>query len=564
MQIVGAWLTADGTDLNPQVTVASGSGLTLGGVSIVNDGQLNVDYAVGSNPSSAGDHGIQVTTVAGQSNSYNVLVGDPTPVISSITSPWNAGATYPCGTIQIAGSGFGTNPTVQIVSADGGNEIASYGICGSNDGLITLSVTTNVSYTPGSVNVSVTSRGYTGYNGNSFQPSQQNNSNQSAQTTVQVNADAAPLPRFVWGQGFAACQAANPVPGAVVVGQQIALTACIQLSGGAQIQSESWAPLTPGGTAVGNYTVTYDANNVATSASVQPVINATCGTSSSCTYGPFYWVDQGSRTFTFSYTLTSGVSRSASVTLNVTGPTNASIAANPANPVIVRQAATGPVISLGQSTPATSSGMQFSVTPTPSSVQQSLPNLIGPHANYQLVQVVNAETITERTDKGVFSCVPKALSSPTPIDVNYPYPSNQLSMTSNDSPASGLNYSTMGAGYSLYEFRRDFSVTMYLMFDPALPSGNDSSSCFPAFAASQTTRGKSACHGSIPVPIGSLSWRYCANGLNSLNPSWIVTPNCSINGVPSGFVSGTTYPTWQTVVVNRDRSTALFECTPKN
>jgi hypothetical protein len=54
-------------------------------------------------------------------------------------------------------------------------------------------------------------------------------------------------------------------------------------------------------------------------------------------------------------------------------------------------------------------------------------------------------------------------------------------------------------GYNLYELRRDFSVTMYLMFDPGIPSSTDSDLCYPAFAASQAARAASQCHGSIPV-----------------------------------------------------------------
>jgi hypothetical protein len=344
------------------------------------------------------------------------------------------------------------------------------------------------------------------------------------------------------------------------------------LPAGTQVQSESWTPSLPQGTAVAGYNITY-ANNVATSAQVQAVSATTCGTGSFCTYAPFYWVDQASsRAFRFNYTLANGSSKFAAISLNVTGPSNASMTAAPSNPVIVRQGTGGPLISLGQSTPATAVGMAFSVSPLPTALQANLPGLIGPHGNYQLVQVVNSETIKERTDKGVFACVPKALSSPTPIDRNYPYPSNQGSMTTSDSPASGLNYSAMGAGYNLYELRRDFSVTMYLMFDPGIPSPSDSALCYPAYAASLTVWAASQCHGSIPVPLGSISWSYTANGINTLNPnvsqgngtSWVVAPACTISARQNGFVLGTAYPQWQTVNVNVNRSTATFNCSPQN
>jgi hypothetical protein len=248
------------------------------------------------------------------------------------------------------------------------------------------------------------------------------------------------------------------------------------------------------------------------------------------------------------------------------------------SPVIVRlstAAPASPLISLGQT--ATPVGMTFGGLQSKAALQQALTGLIGPNGNFQLVQVVNSETIYERTDQGNFSCVPKALSSPTPVDVNYPYPSAQSTVSAADSPASGLNYSAQGSGYTLYELRRDFNVTMYVLFDPGLPNiaSGDVELCYPAIAFNTSTaRAPSGCHGSIPVPIGSISWSYTANGINTLNPqtpqgngtAWVVAPNCGIQGriQGTGFVAGTAYPQWQTVNVNANRSLATFTCTTKN
>ena len=156
-------------------------------------------------------------------------------------------------------------------------------------------------------------------------------SDPNQQATAQATVIQAPKPTIVWGQGQSACQSATQVPATVVAGQQIAFTACIpQLPAGAQVQSESWTPSAPQGTAVAGYSITYDGNNVATSAQVQTISATTCGTGAFCTYSPFYWVDSGnSRQISFSYTLTNGSSNSASVSFNVDGPTGLNVVNQP-------------------------------------------------------------------------------------------------------------------------------------------------------------------------------------------------------------------------------------------
>jgi hypothetical protein len=497
------------------------------------------------------------------------------PVIYSVNGVAPPGeAQLPAGTttaVTITGAGFGYSPSLTIT----GSGITGYTYaCASNpsascDTQIVATVTIDPNTPANSEETITVAAG--GQNASGFRSIQVGPPGQATATAMVIQA---PKPTIVWGQGQSACQSATQVPATVVIGQQIAFTACIpQLPAGTQVQSESWTPSLPPGTAVAGYNITYDNNNVAASAQVQAVSPTTCGTGSFCTYAPFYWVDQGnSRAFRFDYKLTNGSSNFGTISVNVTGPNNASMTATPSNPVMVLQdASSRPLMSLGQTSPATAHGMDFSVSPLPTDVRTSLQGLIGPHSNYQLVQVVNSEIIKERTDKGIFACVPKALSSPTPIDVNYPYPSNQISMTSSDSPSSGLFYSALGSGYNLYELRRDFSVTMYLMFDPGIPSGTDSDLCYPAYAT-QSVRAASQCHGSIPVPLGSISWSFTANGINTLNPnvpqgngtSWVVAPSCTISGRPNGFAHGTAYPQWQTVNVNRQRSTATFNCTPQN
>jgi hypothetical protein len=72
------------------VAVSGGNGLTLGSPQDITDNGMNVPYSVSSSPSSTGQYGITVTTTSGTSNTYNITVGDPTPVITGI-SPGSQG-----------------------------------------------------------------------------------------------------------------------------------------------------------------------------------------------------------------------------------------------------------------------------------------------------------------------------------------------------------------------------------------------------------------------------------------------------------------------------------------
>ena len=115
--IDGHYLTAAGGDPDPRVNPTSGTGLTLGSVSVVSDNELDVGYTVDSNGSSAGTHGITVTTDAGTSAEYDFTVGDPTPVITSITTSAPNQTEFVAGTttnFTIAGQYSGTNPRSQF------------------------------------------------------------------------------------------------------------------------------------------------------------------------------------------------------------------------------------------------------------------------------------------------------------------------------------------------------------------------------------------------------------------------------------------------------------------
>ena len=90
------------------------------------------------------------------STSTTFVVGDATPVITSVSpSGWNAGTTT---NFTLAGSGFGTNPSLSI----GGSGILSYSLLSGSDNLISGSVTIDASAPAGNATVTVTSNGYYG------------------------------------------------------------------------------------------------------------------------------------------------------------------------------------------------------------------------------------------------------------------------------------------------------------------------------------------------------------------------------------------------------------------
>ena len=83
----------------------------------------------------------------------------------------------------------------------------------------------------------------------------------------------------------------------------------------------------------------------------------------------------------------------------------------------------------------------------------------------------------------------------------------------NDSPRSPVNYSLGGTPINYNEVEQSFSATTYLLWDPALPLG-----CTPATTTgngSSTTTKQSTCSGSIPIPLGNISWSWSGDGIDT-------------------------------------------------
>jgi hypothetical protein len=107
-QTVGVTITGSGFGTNPSVNAGDGVSVSVTGAS---DTQITANFAVAANAATGG-RTVTVTKNGLTSNGASFTVGDPTPVITSV-SPDSGGA----GTdtpVTITGSGFGTNPEVTV------------------------------------------------------------------------------------------------------------------------------------------------------------------------------------------------------------------------------------------------------------------------------------------------------------------------------------------------------------------------------------------------------------------------------------------------------------------
>jgi hypothetical protein len=127
------------------------------------------------------------------------------------------------------------------------------------------------------------------------------------------------------------------------------------------------------------------------------------------------------------------------------------------------------------------------------------------------------------------------------LDGTYPYAFGGPPFATWDSPSMGLLWDWgMGA--------EQFSATMYVLWDPALPAG-----CTPAWTDTATqpqyTPHASTCISSIPIPLGSVKWGWSACSINEMAaavgggtmPSWFL--QCGVgSGNSAGSANG--YPQW--------------------
>jgi hypothetical protein len=131
----------------------SGSGATAS-VSYVSENQANIQFNINST-AATGVRQLSLTNQFGTSNQVDFLIADPTPVITGVApATWEAGSNV---NVVIDGSGFGSNPTLQI---SGGGVTSQITAAGDTQIHASLSISPNA--TAGPRNLTVTSNGYGG------------------------------------------------------------------------------------------------------------------------------------------------------------------------------------------------------------------------------------------------------------------------------------------------------------------------------------------------------------------------------------------------------------------
>src|SRR5712692_107879 len=283
-------------------------------------------------------------------------------------------------------------------------------------------------------------------------------------TPMGVSPVLAPAPQIqLYGQTITTTQS-------MFVGQQIALSATVTPPSGTSISSQQWS--TPEGTVVGGYTNATGSAPCLLATSCPPpdttggkVLALPANTGSSFT---FYWINSGnSRQITYTYTLNTGASNSATATFNVAGPTSPSMSAQTSIVQIVAAGYNPLFLGLpGQQFgfyPNSPPGINFTASAT-------LPS--GNQGAYSFVQLISKDTIKRiaAPPKNSQTCKPNGfVTDPNPeLDNTYPYVSASSNST-NDSPGQAL-VSSGG------EVARSFSPTMYVLWTPnadsRCPSGN--------------------------------------------------------------------------------------------
>ncbi len=196
--------------------------------------------------------------------------------------------------------------------------------------------------------------------------------------------------------------------------------------------------------------------------------------------------------------------------------------------------------------------------------------------SFQFVQAVtqtNHQVLTNPAQNGGVQVARGNLG--TGLDNWYPYPvtydpttGQALSpLQTGDYPSLNLALST---GAPIAESEYTFGASMYLMWDPALPGPEQTGGCHAA--SNDPTSGSppqpnpqpSTCTGSIPVPLGYLTWGFTGDAINTLNTGapgnsngtgWLMVncggPNPATPAAQpqSAFLVGS-YPTWNFTVQN--------------
>jgi hypothetical protein len=383
------------------------------------------------------------------------------------------------------------------------------------------------------------------------------------------------------GQGAASAQQ-------IVVGQLVAFTACIpdpSIAGFGVpfIASAGWTvPEVFSNNAVGNYVLSTPVTNP-NAALGNPIVfqnagvamvnpsPACTGSTSFCDFQPFYFIAPGTYDIKFSYQLNNGTNlQSATVEYIVTAPTNdpscvmsgqscAFLSAG--NPDLQKiqifapgqngNTSTNSVLDSGDPNVPFASALDLRVSATtPAATPGAFRwvQLTSRNTQFMGAQTINCSNCVQLL--GLDNVYPYAVNSPLlPVEVF-------------DNPSMNLAFQVNNQNIALAQVNDNFQAQMYLLWDPELNSdgtsaaGCSSSTLYNIDRISVNSK-PSTCTGSIPIPIGSLTWGYCGTAINTLAPqpgTWILS--CPANGTPdvtpvyipaSGPAS---YPTWSSINFN--------------
>jgi len=415
--------------------------------------------------------------------------------------------------ITIAGTGFGTAPTLSATGTGVNLTLNS----ASPDGT-TIQATATVALTAPSESVTITVQ--PGYAGNGFYCNCQGAPPNGTDTaTVQP---VTPTPQIMFNGGNIAGTTQS-----VVAGRQIALS--VPTPSGYSIQSQSWVfsnqSAITGGFVNGDGTPgTQPSASAGGSEASDPSLNQNSLT--------FYWVNPGDNgeTVTCTYTLNNGQSASATATFNVGGPSGNLLP----SPTIDQPSGSGVTFTTnakcglyGVPYGGGSVGITFQANAQPPTTGA------GTNAAFTWIQLIKSINVRYINASGVNS---NPNSGKTGLDGTYPYFSKTANLTY-DSPSIGLQPQLGEVGYQ-------FDATMYLLWDPALPSG-----CIPAATDPTTYHSTASTCTSIPIPLGSAEWSWTGCAINTLVQqayplTWI--KQCGVSNLNASQSAG--YPTWQITV----------------
>jgi hypothetical protein len=519
-------------ETTPAIT---GSGVTLNESSPGSDTaeQVVLSYSIAAS-ASTGNQTLTLATRFGTSNGVAFAVDDPAPVITSVSpSTWPAGvAKYQ---VTIAGSYFGTNPSVTTndpyVLINGTPSVSqgfSNGQLASSQ-TITLYVSVGVADPGGQYTLTVTSTGY----GNGFAQAPPGGS-LSATSQVAVSPYVPPAATILYFNGS--------IPATVYVGQLISLTTNASSISALPPTSYSWSfPASNTGTVIASWSGNSSSGETATSLSPTSLTSAAIS---------FYWVSAGNsspvtNSIQYAYCVNNSLAQCSS-----TSTASFSVAA-PTSP-------TATTTTTGASIVNSSGGLLAFQTATGSApgiklvAQSSLPS--GNNGSYQWVQLLNSDQTQFINAQGPRTCTTFTGPAGTPeLDGTYPYGNGTGTVTTTsvtddtaqDSPNSGLpsNYG---------ELQRSFNATMYLRWAPS--------------AGGSCTAGN-AC--TIPIPLGSATWWWNGDAINTLVPqgngtNWVlacgdcsqgqqnpnnVPPTITFQAAPApGSSNNYSYLTWSNTV----------------